>query len=62
MIDLCPIPEANGFPNPLSQGGECVDLGDADLQKAEDRNGQRLLEVSRSIITVPLIRRWKDKA
>ncbi|KAJ1067126.1 hypothetical protein K5549_012485 [Capra hircus] len=44
--DYAPVPEANGFPNPLSQGGECVDLGDADLQKAEDRNGQSPLEDS----------------
>lgn len=52
---LFPVPEANGFPNPLSQVGECVDLGDADLQRAEDRKSQRPPEVSKRVTTVPLV-------
>ncbi|KAB0405815.1 hypothetical protein E2I00_013736 [Balaenoptera physalus] len=53
--DYASVPEANRFPNPLSQAGECVDLGDADLQRAEDRKGQRPPEVSKRVTTVPLV-------
>lgn len=50
-------------PNCLSQ--ECVDLGDADLQRAEDRKDQQLSpqEVSRRVTIAPsLVRVQKDKA
>lgn len=50
------------LPNLLSQARECVDLGDANLQRAEDGKGQYLPEVSRRVTTVPpLVRVWKDK-